>query len=290
MIRYRLTIAYDGSAFHGWQKQELAPDAPSIPTCGPLYERHGKAILRTVQEVVEQTVRQVVREQVQIQGASRTDAGVHARAQVCAFTSHPEPERGVGWPAERGTDTLMRAINSRLPDDVLVRRVEVVDPSFDPIADCEEKGYEYTFHVGRMRPLWDRRFVFHTWHALDPARMQHAARCFVGEHDFAAFCAAGHGRQSTVRTITHCEVVELPLADDLSPGVRRLRLSIAGTGFLYNMVRIIAGTLHEVGRGKIPPEAITDILASGNRTRAGPTLPPEGLCLAWIRYPDGRTA
>ncbi len=290
MIRYRLTIAYDGSSFHGWQKQELEPGAPSIPASGPLYERNGRAILRTVQEVVEQAVRQVVREQVQVQGASRTDAGVHARAQVCAFTSNPQPARGVGWPAERGTDTLLRALNSRLPEDVLVRRVEIVEPSFDPIGDCEEKGYDYTFHVGQTRPLWDRDFVFHTWHELDASRMQRAAACFVGEHDFSAFCAAGHGRQSTVRTVTQCEVREVATGDDLTPRTRRLRLSIAGTGFLYNMVRIIAGTLHEVGRGKIPADAIPGILASGDRARAGPTLPPEGLCLSWIRYPDGRLA
>ncbi len=306
MPRYKLTIAYDGTDFHGWQKQEPDSESPAIPSQGPMTIRDGRAILRTVQEVVEQAVRKAVREPVQVLGASRTDAGVHAWSQVAAFTSEPRPEAGVGWPADRGCDTLLRAVNSRLPDDVLIREVEIVGDGFNPIGDCESKGYSYIYHIGDTRPLWDRRMVFHTWHDLDIERMRRAAAVLVGTHDFAAFAALSHGRQTTVRTVHGCEVVEerhggtqarrhegedvsLPsslrrfVASSLSPS--RLRLDISGDGFLYNMVRIIAGTLHEVGRGRIEPESILEILASGDRRRAGPTLPPEGLCLEWIRYP-----
>ncbi len=311
MPRYKLTIAYDGTDFHGWQKQELDPQSPAIPSHGPMTIRDGRAILRTVQEVVEQAVRRVVREPIQVLGASRTDAGVHAWSQVAAFTSEPRPEAGVGWPADRGCDTLVRAVNSRLPDDVLVRGAEIVGDGFNPIGDCESKGYSYTYHVGDTRPLWDRRMVFHTWHDLDVERMRRATAGLVGTHDFAAFAALNHGRQTTVRTIHGCEVREerdeetkrrrdgvratkdvqtddtssLRLSVSRSLPPTRIRLDICGDEFLYNMVRIIAGTLHEVGRGRIEPESIREILASGDRRRAGPTLPPEGLCLEWIRYP-----
>ena len=294
MPRYKLTIAYDGTDFHGWQKQELDPQSPAIPPKGPMVVREGKAILRTAQEVVEQAVRKVIREPVQVLGASRTDSGVHAWSQVAAFTSKPRPEAGVGWPADRGCDTLRRAVNSRLPEDVLIREVEVVDESFNPIGDCESKGYSYTYHVGDTRALWDRRMVFHTWHELQVERMSRAASMLVGTHDFAAFAALNHGRQTTVRTIHACQVQEVnhggtearrhELGGETTDG-RRIRLEISGDGFLYNMVRIIGGTLHEVGRGKIEPETIPKILASGDRRQAGPTLPPEGLCLEWIRYP-----
>ncbi len=314
MPRYKLTIAYDGTGFHGWQKQELDPASPAIPSGGPMTIRDGKAILRTVQEVVEQAVRHVVREPVRVQGASRTDAGVHAQSQVAAFTSEPRPEAGVGWPTERGCEVLLRAVNSRLPQDVLVREVEIVHDGFNPIGDCASKGYSYTFHVGQTRPLWDRKTVFHTWHDLDVERMARAGAMLVGTRDFAAFAALHHGRQTTVRTIHSCVVRDLTegmnhgdtearrgrRANEGGDGARscsfdeslnrsiagsRVRMEVAGDGFLYNMVRIIAGTLHEVGRGRIEPEAIGEILAGGDRRRAGPTLPAEGLCLEWIRYP-----
>ena len=269
MRRFRLTIAYDGTDFHGWQRQDIPLDHPlaghAIGEVEP-----GRLALRTVQHVVEQAVRQVVREPVIVVGASRTDAGVHARAQTAAFTCSDEARR----PPD---DRLAQAITSRLPPDCVCLACDTAPPEFDPIADCLAKGYRYTLHTGRMRPLWDRRYVGHTHHELDVSLMRQAAEHLVGEHDFAALAAIDHGRDSTVRTIFACRVSE--------PGDHRIAIDVSGDGFLYNMVRIIAGTLHEVGRERIRPGDIPDILASADRRRAGPTLPPEGLRLEWIRYP-----
>ncbi|MCW5775227.1 MAG: tRNA pseudouridine synthase A [Phycisphaeraceae bacterium] len=320
MPRYRLTIAYEGTEFHGWQKQE-PPDPAITPGAAPVppgsATRDGRAVLRTVQEIVERAVREVVREPVYLVGASRTDAGVHARAQVAAFTcsgdatttedaGEPVPTSSSrarsGWPVSRGLERLRLAINARLPEDALVTAIEPVPDSFDPISHAREKAYSYTILCSPHRPLWERRWVFHSWRSLDPELMHRAARHFVGEHDFAALAAAGHGRASTVRTIFDCRVTTLgrlqaalPSLPDAAPTdafpPTILRIDVSGNGFLYNMVRIIAGTLHEVGRRKLDPDAIPEILASCDRRRAGPTLPPEGLCLEWIRYdqPDDTT-
>jgi tRNA pseudouridine38-40 synthase len=254
MPRYKLTVAYDGTHFHGWQKQA---DAEGVA-------------LRTVQHALELAVRDVVREPVTVVGASRTDSGVHAIGQVAAFTS------AVEIPIAR----LPRAVNSRLPADAQVRRAEIVDESFDPIQDCLTKAYRYRIahDCGRVRrPLFDRCFTAWTIHRLDPARMNEAARHFIGTHDFASFARVGHGRESTVRTVHDCRVE----VDSRT----RCRLEIVGNGFLYHMVRIIVGTLLEVGRGKLAPDDVARILAARERAAAGPTMPASGLCLMWIRYP-----
>ncbi|MEX2219613.1 MAG: tRNA pseudouridine synthase A [Phycisphaerales bacterium] len=342
MPRYKLTIAYDGTDFCGWQKQEPPEsagvaaakllDPPGLPGPAPADEREpGRTALRTVQAVVERAIREAVREPVILHGASRTDAGVHARGQVAAFTCSgeatdaPRPDEpaaraeggaerrpATGWPLSRGTDALLRAINSRLPEDVLVLDAEAVSDAFNPISDCTAKGYSYTLHLSPHRALWDRRFVHHIWVPLDAATMNAAAAHFVGEHDFAAFAAAGHGRQSTVRTVYACRVTELPVSRGVAAPVtsapghpapggdapahaeggshaepgrsRRLVIEVSGNGFLWNMVRIIAGTLVEAGRGKLTPADIPSAIESKDRRRAGPTLPPHGLCLEWVRY------
>lgn len=283
MGRYKLTIAYEGTAFHGWQKQEPPESSshagdPSLQAGEP-----GRVAMRTVQAVVEKAVRETVRERVLVVGASRTDAGVHARGQVAAFTSSRR-EPGRGWPEDRGTEPLMRAINSRLPEDVLVVGCEMVADSFDPISDCTGKGYSYTLHVSPRRPLWDRRRVTHVWTPLDVEAMRAASERIVGRHDFAAFAAAGHGRQSTVRTVHACEVTGTAMEDEGESWARRVRIDVSGDGFLYNMVRIIAGTLVEVGRGRMSAEDVRKAIESGERRRAGPTLGPEGLCLEWVGY------
>ncbi len=334
MPRYKLTIAYDGSDFCGWQRQE-PPVGQSVGSAKVLAEAAGGAAgpgadtgsppgpgapdrlkLRTVQEVIQRAVREVVREPVEVLGASRTDSGVHARGQVAAFTcggddrteqtsstlgspdrpgpsfpghpvthspSHPltpSPSRS-GWPLARGTDRLVMALNSRLPDDALVIAAEPVAPTFDPIGDCTAKGYSYTLYLGAQRPVFERRYVHHVWRPLDVAAMRSAAGRFIGEHDFAGFAAAGHGRLTTVRTIFDCRVVE---AGDDSSTPRLVRIEVSGSGFLYNMVRIIAGTLLDVGLGKKSPEEVTRAIESRDRRNAGPTLPPGGLCLEWVRY------
>ncbi len=342
MPRYKLVIAYDGTGFCGWQRQEPAaafgPGGAERPLAGevteageiaraspmftpaystqtPLMEsvRDGRVALRTVQGVIEQAVRGVCREHVEVMGASRTDSGVHARGQVAAFTCSPrdvaatkgvpdspadaspgEPMeapaiKGIGWPLERGTSKLVMALNSRLPADVMVLSAEAVDPLFDPIGDVTSKGYSYTFHVSRERPLWDRHLVHHVWNdrELNIEAMNEAAAMLVGEHDFAAFAAAGHGRLSTVRTVFACRVV--PLMVEVRSGAeradaRRVRIEISGSGFLWNMVRIIAGTLMLVGLNQRPASSVREAITTGDRRKAGPTLGPEGLCLEWIRY------
>jgi tRNA pseudouridine38-40 synthase len=329
MPRYKLTLAYDGADFCGWQKQfphedavtgaprmdAFAEDQADQPPPPPLGGAAGEEIqapresegvspasparprveLRTVQSVLERAVRAVVHQPVVIHGASRTDSGVHANGQVAAFSTIVEDDargRG-GWPVERGVHGLVRAINSRLPRDVLVLSAEPVADDFDPISGARSKGYTYTIWNASERTLWLRNTTLHVWQPLDVARMQAAAAVLVGEHDFAAFAAAGHGRATTVRTVHEC-TVERRTANELSgppshqasrPG-QLIRISVSGSGFLWNMVRIIAGTLVEAGKGKLTPNDIREALATGDRRKAGPTLPPHGLCLEWIRYDD----
>jgi len=255
MPRVRLTVAYEGTDFHGWQAQNPPDGSP----------------LRTVQGVLSEVVAHVVRAPITLVGASRTDAGVHAIGQVAAF------DADLRIPIDR----LAMAITARLPPDVQVREASLVADAFDPIADPVSKAYRYRMVPGapprRWPPLFDRRTVAWTRHDLDVARMQAAAQRLVGEHDVVGFAQIDHGRRTTVRTIHHCHVRESASGE--------VEIEIAGSGFLYNMVRIVAGTLHEVGRGRFDGERIDEILATGDRRLAGPTMPPEGLCLMWIRYP-----
>ncbi len=255
MRRYALTIAYDGTDFNGWQKQ--AGESAST--------------LRTVQAIVERAVVESVREPIELIGASRTDSGVHALAQIATFSTTDDRR---GPPDER----LALAINSRLPEDVLVTSCRPAHESFHPMRHCIAKGYRYTVFASPDRPLWNRRYVHHVYVPLDASAMTDAARELVGEHDFAAFAAAGHGRASTIRTVHDCAVRSL---DE-----HTIAIDVSGDGFLYNMVRIIAGTLVEVGKGRMTSAEVAAALESRDRRNAGPTLPPEGLRLEWIRYPQ----
>ncbi|MCP4837091.1 MAG: tRNA pseudouridine(38-40) synthase TruA [Phycisphaera sp.] len=256
MPRYRLLIAYDGTDFHGWQRQ-IRPDGTE---------------LRTVQRSLEQAVLKSIRDRVPVVGASRTDSGVHAVGQVAAFNSEREIP----------IDRLAMALTSRLPDDVQVREATIVDASFDPIAHARSKCYRYEYSWGRppetWPPLFERRTTFHTPHRLDADRMREAATRLIGTHDVAGLAQKHHGRDNTRRTIFDCRITE--------PGPYRVRMEVVGSGFLYNMVRIIAGTLLDVGRGHVDPDRVDRILESGDRRLAGQTLPPEGLSLRWINYDD----
>jgi len=250
-MRVRLTVAYDGTAFHGWQEQN-PPDGPP---------------LRTVQRTLRQAIQQVVREPIQVVGASRTDTGVHAAGQSACFdTSCPIP-----------VENLPRAITGRLPPDVEARHAEQVGDDFDVIGDVTRKQYRFVIWNTPRRPLARRHTVFHFHDVLDEHAMADAAARLVGEHDFAAFTNAGHGRETTVREIFACGVsraVDQP----------EVTITVSGSGFLYNMVRILAGCLVEVGRGHWSPDHIDTLLREGDRQRSGPTLPPQGLCLQWVRY------
>lgn len=249
--RFRMTVAYDGTAFFGWQKQ-LPPD---------------RAPLRTVQGVLEEVVARTVWRRIHLFGASRTDSGVHARGQVAQF------DADVTMPVDR----MALAFNSRLPDDVEVRDVTPAPAHFDCIRSAVNKQYRYRIFNSARRPLDRRNIVYHCFDKpLDIERMRDAADRLVGRHDVVGFAQAKHGRLTTERTIAHC-AIELHEPE--------VHIVVQGDGFLYNQVRIMAGTLVAVGRARMEPARINEILEKKDRRLAGPTLPASGLCLEWIQYP-----
>jgi tRNA pseudouridine38-40 synthase len=321
--RYALTLAYDGTDFSGWQKQEplrtatlvdasrLLPPAPTDTT------EPGRVQLRTVQAVLERAVREAVREPVMVVGASRTDAGVHAMGQVAAFSCsgdalpsgeecstpvHAAGEatsrgtgRGTGWPASRGPGRLINAINSRLPADVTVLDARVVPDDFDPVRWALRKQYVYSFRISKHLAMFDRNRVYCVHDALDVDRMRSAAQHLLGTHDCLGLTSAQHGRMTTVRTIEACDVrcyaapAEGALPD-IDPSALLVQVRVCGTGFLYNMVRIIAGTLLDVGRGRLHDDVFARVYRTLDRRLAGPTLPANGLCLEWIEHAMSRPA
>lgn len=243
MRNIRLTLAYDGAAYHGWQRQPGQP---------------------TVQGAIEACLQQLTQQPCRLRGASRTDAGVHALGQVASFRSE----------TTLSCAALARGLNALLPPDIVVRHAEDVDLTFDPRRDCAGKHYRYALHNARtlQAPL-----TGHAWQLrgpLDVGAMAEAAWSLVGEHDFAAFRAADCDRLDTRRTIYRASV-----ARGVGPA---LLLDLEGTAFLKNMVRIITGTLVEVGRGRMRPAIIGELLAHGDRRRAGPTAPPYGLVLVQV--------
>ncbi len=253
MRRYKLTVAYDGSRFHGWQRQHPPGEEP----------------LRTVQGVLDTALCELLKQPISSVGASRTDRGVHAFGQVAMFDAK------CPIPIER----LAEAANSRLPEDVEVRAAEVVPDTFDAIQGATNKQYRYRVWNTPRRPLGLRRHVYHYWFPVDVARMRDAASRLVGEQDFVGFASARHGRLSTVRTVFACDVEQ-----SAASGEPEVHVVISGSGFLYNMVRIIAGTLLEIGHGRWEPSQIDEVLRTGDRRLAGFTAPPEGLYLEWVKY------
>jgi tRNA pseudouridine38-40 synthase len=235
----RLKIEYDGARFHGWQTQRG---------------------LRTVQQVVAGAIRKVTGETVTLYGASRTDAGVHAEGQVANFRTTSR------IPAER----LAHAINFYLPEDVSIRDARLVPASFHSQYCAVRKVYRYTAVCSYTpRPL-ERARAVRIPGVLDLAAMREAAGLLVGRHDFRAFGSEGGRRKSTVRTIESIRVRRRG---------GRVEIDVTGDGFLYNMVRCIAGTLLRVGRGRVDAAEVGRILREGDRKAAGPVAPPEGLCL-----------
>jgi tRNA pseudouridine38-40 synthase len=202
---------------------------------------------------------------VNLVGSSRTDAHVHAKGQLAHFDTDQVqiPPKG-----------LRAAINSRLPDDIFIRSLEPVSDAFDAISSTVSKRYQYLIWNLADRPVFHTDLAWHRWYRLDAAAMHEAAQVLVGEHDFASFARPGHGRDHTIRTIHNCEVhSRLP----------RIVVGVEGSGFLWNMVRIIVGTLVEVGMGKYGTEHMKEILEARNREAAGPTAPAHGLYLQWVR-------
>ncbi len=247
MRRIMLIVSYDGTNYHGWQVQPSAV---------------------TIEGMLNKAICSLTGEAIQVIGASRTDAGVHALGNVAVFDTESR------IPAER----FSYALNQRLPEDIVIQKSLWVLDTFHPrYCDCK-KTYEYTI-VNRDFPLPEyRNTAYYCYGKLDLKRMQKAAEVFLGEHDFAAFCSAGAQVRSTVRTIYSLEIVK----DDMEG---KICVRVQGNGFLYNMVRILVGTLLEVGKGAIPLEDVEHIITSRDRTQAGPTAPAKGLRLLRIEYP-----
>lgn len=246
MKRIKLTVSYDGTNYHGWQVQ---PNAV------------------TIEGIINETLSALTKEDIQVIGASRTDAGVHALGNVAVFDTESR------IPGEK----FSYALNQRLPEDIVIQESKEIEADFHPrYCDCE-KTYEYSI-LNRAFPLPEyRNTAFFYYGKLDVARMQKATDAFLGEHDFAGFCSAGAQVKTTVRTI-YALTVEKDENTDM------IRIRVRGNGFLYNMVRIIAGTLIEVGKGTMDIESLPDIIAAADRALAGPTAPAKGLRLLQIRY------
>lgn len=247
MRRIHLIVEYDGTAYAGWQRQANA---------------------MTVQEKLERAILKLTGEELCVSGASRTDAGVHALGQ----SAHFDTESRI--PA----DKFSFALNTMLPPDIRVTRSEEVSPEFHARFSTKGKRYRYLFHAAPHAGALTRNTHAHVIYPLDVERMQAEAQDLVGTHDFAAFAASGSVVKDTVRTIYRAEV---------TASGSEIQLIVEGSGFLYNMVRIIAGTLIGVGSGKLEPGAFRRAIASGNRLDLGITAPAHGLTLMEVFYdPD----
>ena len=247
MRNIALFLMYEGTAYHGWQIQKNLP---------------------TVQETLEKAIGMVTGVRPHVTGCGRTDAGVHARNYVANFRTEAT------IPVER----LPYALNTHLPEDIVVTKAFEVGENFNAIGSCVRKEYTYTIYNSRIKdPFLVNRAWFYPKH-LDEKIMQEAAAQFVGTHDFAAVRSVGTDVKSTVRTVYYY---------DVEREGNTIRLKVCANGFLYNMARAMAGTVVYAAEGKIAPAEIGKILDSGNRTAAGPTVPAGGLYMTRLWYDDG---
>lgn len=247
MKRIKMIVAYDGTNYKGWQVQ---PNGI------------------TIEEVLNQKLSELLLEPITVTGASRTDSGVHSMGNVAIFDTKTR------MPA----DKIAFALNQRLPADIVIQESCEVEPDWHPRYQKSRKTYEYRI-LNRTFRIPQRRFDTYFYHyPLDVEKMQQAASYLVGEHDFKSFCAVGAQVKTTVRTIYAC---------DVSKEADVITIRVTGSGFLYNMVRIIAGTLIRVGGGELSPEQIPEILSACDRAAAGPTAPAHGLTMMGIEYENG---
>ena len=250
MRNIALFLKYNGTAYHGWQVQKNAV---------------------TVGETLEKAVAAVVGHKVHVTGCGRTDAGVHARCYVANFRTE----------ATIPADRVPFALNSRLPEDIVVTSAMDVHDGFNAIGSCVRKEYTYLIYNSRIRdPFYVNRAWFYPKH-LDEKVMQLAGSQFVGTHDFAAVRSVGTEVKSTVRTVYYYEVAR---EGDI------ISLRVCANGFLYNMARAMAGTVVYAAEGKFPPESVAEILERGDRKAAGPTVPPGGLYMTQLWYDDGEVS
>ncbi len=245
MANFKLTLSYDGTRYKGWQRQGN--------TAG------------TLQEKLEQTLGRILEQPVELAASGRTDAGVHAKEQVCSFRAE----------TDLTPEGILRSLREHLPEDIGALALEYAPPRFHARLSCTEKTYVYRIWNSEKPNVFDRRYVYALPGSLDLEAMRSAAEQLCGEHDFAAFCSLKSSKKSTVRRIRSLAIEQLG---------EELRLSFTGNGFLYNMVRILTGTLLEVGLGQRSPDDIPLILASRDRAKAGPTVPAKGLTLWCVSY------
>jgi tRNA pseudouridine38-40 synthase len=250
MRSFKIILAYDGTEYIGWQRQAAGT---------------------SIQGLLEDALREFGDGAIAVGGAGRTDAGVHAFAQVASF-SLPRPI---------APDVLVRALNAKLPEAVRVRSAAEAPASFHARFDARAKTYRYRIWNDEVVPPFDRRYVWHVPGSLDVAAMQRAAALLEGEHDFAAFQSAGSDVATTVRRV---------FASRLQADAALLTYDVTADGFLRHMVRAIAGSLVEIGRGRQQPEWMTDLLDSRDRSAAGRTAPAHGLFLVSVDYADRRSA
>ena len=244
MRNIRLTLSYDGTDFYGWQTQ------PGF---------------RTVQETLEKAIAAVTGEPIRVNASGRTDTGVHALGQVVNFYTNTHHSAAI----------LLRAVNAHLPADVVLSEAADVPQAFDANRDAKRKLYRYVIHDGPVPSPFLRRYSYHSRHRLDVEAMRQAAEPLRGRHDFHSFESNWPNRMSSVRTISHLAV---------NRREEWIWLDVEADGFLYNMVRAIAGTLMNVGRGHWPVAKVADILRAEDRRAAGPTAPARGLFLMRVTY------
>lgn len=244
MRNIKLTIEYDGKCYNGWQKQ---PNKLNI------------------QGEIEKAIYNITKEEIDLIGSGRTDAGVHALGQVANFKTN----------SQISIEKLPLAINSQLKNSIVIKRAEEVDERFHSRYNAKHKTYRYIINNSKCGTAIYRNLEYSYPFELDAQKMQQAAKYFEGEHDFKAFKSSGTSSKNSVRTIYKAIVKKEG---------EKIIIELTGNGFLYNMVRIISGTLLDVGLGKIKPEEIPEIIESKDRQRAGKTLPSHGLYLVEVKY------
>ncbi len=245
MKNYKIQIQYDGSKYKGWQVQKSTPE--------------------TIQGKLQQILSRLSGEKVEIIGSGRTDAGVHAIGQIANFH--------ITLPAEMSDHELLLYLNRYLPEDIAVTDLQQVDDRFHARFSAKEKTYRYRIHVSPIAEVFAKKYVY-------TEAMKQATSLLIGKHDFKSFCGNKHMKKSTVRTIFDIQISEIRDQH----GLKEIDIDYRGDGFLQNMIRIMTGTLIEVGSGRRSPSSMEEILASKNREMAGYTAPPQGLCLMEVKY------
>ncbi len=245
MRNFKIILEYDGAAYCGWQRQ-----------------LNGVSI----QQILEEAVELILHENVSIIASGRTDAGVHAANQVASFKVQ----------STLATNKIFLGVNSVLPDDIVVKSVQEAPPDFNALKDAKSKIYLYRIKNQRLRPVLGRQYYWFVRYPLNVDTMRDAASFLIGEHDFSCFCATGCDIQNRVRTITGIDIV--------ARGENMLEFTVESGGFLRHMVRNIVGTLVDVGRGKMKPDDLPEILASRDRKKAGTAAPACGLFLKEVIY------